>query len=136
MNLWSQPIDPLHAMALSATVAALPLVIVLVIMGVLRKPGYVAAAWSLLCALVLAPLIWHMPVRLALVSAGYGMVYALWPIMWIVFAALWLYNLSVDTGKFDLLRHWMEHHASGDMRVQAVLVAFCFGALLEGTAGF
>src|SRR5436190_11069448 len=87
MNLWSQPIDPLHAMALSATVAALPLVIVLVIMGVLRKPGYVAAAWSLLCALVLAPLIWHMPVRLALVSAGYGMVYALWPIMWIVFAA-------------------------------------------------
>src|SRR5436190_20779391 len=77
-----------------------------------------------------------MPVHLALVSAGYGMVYALWPIMWIVFAALWLYNLSVDTGKFDLLRHWMEHHASGDMRVQAVLVAFCFGALLEGTAGF
>lgn len=136
MNLWSQPIDPLHSMAVSAIVAALPLVIVLVVMGVLRKPGYVAAAWSLVCALVLAPLVWHMPMRLALVSTAYGMVYALWPIMWIVFSALWLYNLSVDTGKFDLLRHWMEYHASGDMRVQAVMVAFCFGALLEGTAGF
>jgi lactate permease len=67
---------------------------------------------------------------------GYGIVYALWPIMWIVFAALWLYNLGVETGKFDLLRCWMEHHASGDMRVQAIMVAFCFGALLEGTAGF
>src|SRR5262249_12625289 len=65
-----------------------------------------------------------------------GFVYALWPIMWIVFAALWLYNLTVETGKFDLLRCWMERHASGDMRVQAVMVAFCFGALLEGTAGF
>jgi len=77
-----------------------------------------------------------MPVHLALVSMGYGVVYALWPIMWIVFAALWLYNLSVETGKFDLLRCWMEHHASADMRVQAIMVAFCFGALLEGTAGF
>lgn len=77
-----------------------------------------------------------MPLNLAVMSMSYGAVYALWPIMWIVFAALWLYNLSVETGKFDLLRCWMEHHASGDTRIQAVLVAFCFGALLEGTAGF
>ena len=136
MSLWSQPIDPLHGMALSAAAAALPLAVVLVVMGLLRKPGYVAAAWGLVCSLLLACVIWHMPVSLALVSAGYGIVYALWPIMWIVFAALWLYNLTVETGKFDLLRCWMEHHASGDMRVQAVMVAFCFGALLEGTAGF
>jgi lactate permease len=136
MNLWSQPIDPLHGMALSATAAALPLVVVLVVMGVLRRPGYVAAASGLACSFLLACFIWHMPVRLALVSTGYGFVYALWPIMWIVFAALWLYNLTVETGKFDLLRSWMERHASGDMRVQAVMVAFCFGALLEGTAGF
>ena len=136
MNLWSQPIDPLHQMALSAAVAALPLIIVLIVMGVLRKPGYIAAIWGLSCASLLALLVWQMPARLVVASAGYGVVYALWPIMWIVFAALCLYNLAVDTGKFDLLRVWMEHHASGDMRVQAVLVAFCFGALLEGTAGF
>src|SRR5438067_13933370 len=91
---------------------------------------------GLVCCVGLACFIWHMPVHLALLSMGYGVVYALWPIMWIVFAALWLYNLSVETGKFELLRCWMEHHASADMRVQAVMVAFCFGALLEGTAGF
>jgi lactate permease len=136
MSLWSQPIDPLHGTVLSAVAAAVPLLVVLVVMGLLRKPGYLAAAWGLVCSLLLACFIWHMPVRLALVSTGFGFVYALWPIMWIVFAALWLYNLTVETGKFDLLRCWMERHASGDMRVQAVMVAFCFGALLEGTAGF
>jgi L-lactate permease len=108
----------------------------LIVMGWLRKPGYIAALPRLVCCVGLACFIWHMPVHLALLSMGYGIVYALWPIMWIVFAALWLYNLGVETGKFDLLRCWMEHHASGDMRVQAIMVAFCFGALLEGTAGF
>ena len=136
MHLWSQPVDPLHGIALSAAAAALPLAVVLVVMGILRRPGYVAAISGLICSLLLACFLWHMPVSLALVSVGYGFVYALWPIMWIVFAALWLYNLAVETGKFDLLRCWMEGHASGDMRVQAVMVAFCFGALLEGTAGF
>jgi lactate permease len=136
MHLWPQPIDPLHGIALSAATAALPLVVVLVVMGWLRKPGYIAAGSGLACSLLLACFIWGMPVKLALASAGYGFIYALWPIMWIVFAALWLYNLSVNTGKFDLLRCWMERHASGDMRVQAIMVAFCFGALLEGTAGF
>lgn len=136
MHLWSQLIDPLHGIAFSAGVAALPLAVVLFVMGVLRKPGYVAALSGLICSLLLACFIWQMPVSLALVSVSYGFVYALWPIMWIVFAALWLYNLTVETGKFDLLRCWMERHASGDMRVQAVMVAFCFGALLEGTAGF
>ena len=136
MPLWSQPLDPLPGIALSAAAAALPLAVVLIVMGWLRKPGYIAAGSGLVCSLLLACVIWGMPANLALVSVAYGFIYALWPIMWIVFAALWLYNLSVETGKFDLLRCWMEHHASGDMRVQAVMVAFCFGALLEGTAGF
>ena len=136
MPLWSQPITPLCGLALSAAAAALPLAVVLTVMGWLRKPGYIAAGSGLVCSLLLACFVWGMPVNLALVSVGYGFVYALWPIMWIVFAALWLYNLSVATGKFDLLRCWMEHHASGHTGVQAVMVAFCFGALLEGTAGF
>ncbi|MGH9469346.1 MAG: L-lactate permease [Terriglobia bacterium] len=136
MHLWSQPVDPLHHLPLSALAAAAPLVLLLILMGGLRKSSYFSAAWALIASLAIAVGVWGMPVRLAVVSAIYGAVYALWPIMWIVFAALWLYNLTVDTGKFELLRRWMAEHASGDLRVQAILVAFCFGALLEGTAGF
>jgi lactate permease len=120
----------------SALAAAAPLVLLLLLMGVLRKSGYVSAAWGLLAAGALAVGVWGMPLHLALISAAYGLVYGLWPIMWIVFAALWLYNLAVDTGKFDLLRRWMAEHGAGDACIQAILVAFCFGALLEGTAGF
>ncbi len=134
--MWPQPLNPLHSMPLSALAAAVPLVLLLVLMGVLRKSGYVSAAWGLACSLLLAAAVWRMPLKLAFWSAAYGAVYGLWPIMWIVFTALWLYNLSVDAGRFDLLRRWMAQHASADPRVQAVLVGFCFGALLEGTAGF
>lgn len=134
--MWPQPLDPLHSMPLSAMAAAIPLALLLILMGLLRKAGYVAAAWGLACSLLLAATIWKMPLKLALWSAAYGAVYGLWPIMWIVFTALWLYNLSRDTGKFELLKRWMGQHASPDPRIQAVLVGFCFGALLEGTAGF
>lgn len=136
MPIWHQPVNPLHAMPLSALAAASPLALLLVLMGGFRKSGYVSAACGLLASLALAVSVWGMPLRLAGMSVVYGAVYALWPIMWIVVTALWLYNLAVDTGKFELLRCWMEEHASGDLRIQAVLVAFCFGALLEGTAGF
>ena len=105
-------------------------------MGGLRKSGAFSAAVGLATAFLLAILVWGMPTELALLSGAFGFVYALWPILWIVFSALWLYNLSVDTHAFDLLRRWMAEHASGDPCIQAILVAFCFGALLEGTAGF
>ena len=123
-------------MPLSALAAAVPLVVLLVLMGGLRKSGALSAACGLVTAALLAASVWHMPLKLVALSAGFGLAFALWPIMWIVFAALWLYNLSVDIGKFDLLRRWMAQHASGDPRLQAILVAFCFGALLEGMAGF
>ena len=134
--IWPQPLDPLHSVALSALAAALPLVIVLVLMGGLRKSGLFASVCGFATAVLLALFLWQMPAVLVLWSAVYGIVYALWPILWIVFAALWLYNLTQDTGKFDLFRRWMEQHASSDGSIQTVLVAFCFGALLEGTAGF
>lgn len=136
MKIWPQPVSPLHPLALSALAAAAPLVLLLVLMGVLRKSAYVSAAWALAAALLIAEVVWRMPAGLAAVSVCFGAVYALWPIMWIVLAALWLYNLAVDTGSFDLLRGWMAENASGNLGVQAILVAFCFGALLEGTAGF
>lgn len=134
--IWPQPLDPLHSMALSALVAALPLILVLVLMGGLRKSGLFASTCGLGAAGLLAIVVWHMPLALVLWSAAYGFIYAVWPILWIVFGGLWLYNLTKDTGKFDLLRRWMEDHASGDPCIQAILVAFCFGALLEGSAGF
>lgn len=134
--IWPQPLNPLDSMLLSALAAAIPLAVLLVLMGGLRKSGAVSAAWGLGAAAALAMLVWRMPAKLVALSAGFGLAFALWPIMWIVFTALWLYNLSVETGKFDLLRRWMAQHASGDPRLQAILVAFCFGALLEGMAGF
>jgi lactate permease len=134
--MWPQPLAPLHSLGLSSLVAAIPLVLVMVLMGVLRKSGLFVSACGLLTAWLLAILIWRMPLGLAVWSVMYGFMYAIMPILWIVFAALWLYNVTVETGNFDLLRRWMERHASGDRCVQVVLVAFCFGALLEGCAGF
>jgi L-lactate transport len=123
-------------MVLSAFVAALPLILVLVVMGGFRKSGLFASVCGLGVAGLLATLVWRMPLALVLWSAVYGFIYAVWPILWIVFGGLWLYNLTQDTGKFELLRRWMDEHASGDPCMQAILVAFCFGALLEGCAGF
>ncbi|MFZ0211773.1 MAG: L-lactate permease [Candidatus Acidiferrales bacterium] len=134
--IWPQPLDPLHSPALSALAAIVPLVVVVALMGGLRKSGVFSSACGLVSAGALAIFVWHMPFALELWSVVYGVIYALWSILWIVFAALWLYNLTVETGHFDQLRRWMTHHASGDACIQAVLVAFCFGALLEGTAGF
>ena len=134
--LWPQPLAPVHSLGISALFATLPLAVVLILMGGLRKSGVLSAALGLATALLLAILVWGMPASLAVWSGLYGLAYAVWPILWIVFSALWLYNLSVDIGNFDLLRRWMSEHASGDPCVQVILVAFCFGALLEGTSGF
>ena len=134
--MWPQPLDPLQSAPLSALAAAAPLVLVLVLMGGLRKSGLVASASGLGAAAVLAVGVWGMPPVLAAWSVVFGALYAISPILYIVASALWLYNLTRETGHFDRLRRWMEHHASGDPCVQVILVAFCFGALLEGCAGF
>ncbi|MBW8770951.1 MAG: L-lactate permease [Gemmatimonadetes bacterium] len=123
-------------MGVSAFVATLPLVTVLGLLGIARKSGLVAAGSGLLVAALLAAFVWRMPLNLAGWSIGFGFATAAWSILWLVFNALWLYNLSVRAGSFNRLREWIELRASGDPCVQAVLVAFCFGALLEGSAGF
>lgn len=133
---WPQPITPLGSLPLSALAAALPLAVVLILMGGLRKSGLFASACGLAATILLALSIWRMPANLVFWSAAYGAVYALWPILWIVLCALWLYNLTQATGAFELFRRWMQQHASGDPGVQVILIVFCFGALLEGTAGF
>ena len=134
--IWPQPLDPLHSLLLSALVAAIPLIVVLILMGGLRKSSLLASACGLAGTIVLALGVWRMPVSLLSWSILFGLAYAVLPILWMVFGGLYLYNLAVATGSFDLLRQWMENHASGDPCIQAMLVAFCFGALLEGTTGF
>jgi lactate permease len=136
LPLWPQPLAPVHSVALSALVAAIPLAVVLVLMGLLRKSGLVASACGLAVALLLAGGVWGMPAPLAGLTLAYGWAFALWSILWTVFNGLWLYNLATETGSFGQLRRWMESCAPGDRAVQAILVAFCFGALLEGSAGF
>jgi lactate permease len=133
---WPQPLSPVHSLGVSAAVAAIPLAVVLVLMGGLRKSGLVASACGLATAVILALAVWRMPAGLAAWSIAFGFAYAAWSILWLVFGALWLYQLAVTTGSFDLLRRWMARHASGDACIQAMLVAFAFGALLEGSAGF
>ena len=87
-------------------------------------------------AFAIAVAVWGMPVRMALTSAVDGAVFAVWPVMWIVINALLLYNIAVASGRFDAFRDWVITHLPNDRRVILIVIGFCFGALLEGVAGF
>ncbi len=124
------------SLALSFLVAALPIALVLVMLGVLRRPAWQASLGGLLLAFAIAVLIWRMPLRLALDAVAAGVTFALWPVMWIVFNALLLYNIAVLSGRFDAFRDWVLEHLPNDRRVVLVVIGFCFGCLLEGISGF
>ncbi len=124
------------SLPLSFAVAALPVVTVLVMLGVLRRPAWQASLAGLAVGFLVAVLGWQFPVGLALESIAAGAVFGLWPIMWIVFNALLLYNIAVDSGRFDAFRDWILNHLPNDRRVVLVVIGFCFGCLLEGISGF
>jgi lactate permease len=124
------------SLALSALVALLPIAAVLVMLGILRRPAWQAALLGLLVALGIAVTLWHMPANLAIASALNGAIFALWPVMWIVVNALLLYNIAVTSGRFDAFREWVITRLPNDRRVILIVIGFCFGALLEGIAGF
>jgi lactate permease len=124
------------SLGLSFLVAILPVVAVLLLLGLLRRPAWQAALAGLIVGLIVAVSAWHMPIGLALDSVLNGAVFALWPVMWIVVNALLLYNIAVRSGRFDAFRSWVITHLPNDRRVVLVVVGFCFGALLEGIAGF
>ena len=123
-------------LALSFLAASAPILVVLVLLGALRRPAWQAALVGLLVALAIAMGVWRVPAGLAAASVANGAVFALWPVMWIVVNALLLYNIAVRSGRFDALRDWIITHMPDDRRVVLVVVGFCFGALLEGIAGF
>ncbi|MBL8555772.1 MAG: L-lactate permease [Phenylobacterium sp.] len=123
-------------LALSFLVAAGPIAVVLVLLGILRRPAWQASVAGLAVALVLACAVWQLPVGLAVSSIAAGATFAAWPVMWIVLNALLLYNIAVASGRFEAFRAWMVEHLPNDRRVVLVVIGFSFGCLLEGISGF
>jgi lactate permease len=123
------------SVALSALFAMLPLLVLFLLLGVLRMRAWLASLIAVAVAVVLAVGVYAMPVGDALNSGLFGAAFGFFPIMWIVITAIWLYNLTVETGHFDVLRRSFAS-ISDDQRVQAIIIAFSFGALLEALAGF
>ncbi|MFJ2952678.1 L-lactate permease [Streptomyces sp. NPDC087226] len=134
--MYVQELEPVAgSLGLSALVAALPLLIVLVLLGGVRMKAHLAGLTGLLTAVLVACLAYGMPLDQTLSSGVQGAVFGVFPIMWIVINALWVYRMTVRTRHFDILRRSFGR-LSDDPRIQALVVAFCFGALLEALAGF
>jgi lactate permease len=134
--MFKQQLAPVAgSLTISALIALLPLVAIFILLGVMRLKAHWAGLAALGVAIVVAVTAFQMPFQLALLSATEGWVFGLFPIMWIVFNALWVYQLTVISGRFVDLRESF-NLISADPRVMAILIAFCFGALLEALAGF
>jgi lactate permease len=133
---WSQNYTPLvDSIGLSALVAAVPVVTLLALLAFWHVRAHLAALVGLLAAAGIAIIVYGMPAKLTLASAGYGAAFGLFPIGWIVLNAIFIYNLSVETGGFKVLQDRMSG-LSNDRRIQALMIAFSFGAFIEGFAGF
>ncbi|MFJ5961844.1 L-lactate permease [Pseudarthrobacter oxydans] len=134
--MFQQILDPLAgSLVISALCAALPLVLLFVLLGVFKVKAPFAALAGLALSLVLAVVGWQMPVNQALSATAAGIFYGLFPILWILVNALWIYRLTVATPWFEVLGRTIRS-ISNDLRILAILIAFCFGALLESLAGF
>jgi len=135
MSLWQQNYDPAGNLWLSSLIASLPILFFFFALIKLKLKGYVAASWTVAIALAVALLFYDMPVNNAMASVVYGFFYGLWPIAWIIIAAVFVYKISVKTGQFDIIRSSILS-ITPDQRLQMIIVGFCFGAFLEGAAGF
>src|SRR5215210_1536062 len=134
--MYKQVLDPVgDSLGLSSIFAAIPILVLFVLLGGLKMKAHWASLIALATAIVIALAVYSMPVGQAFDSAAEGAVFGLFPIMYIVFMALWIYNMTVATGHFAVLRRAF-NRVSDDQRVQAVIIAFTFGALLEALAGF
>jgi lactate permease len=135
-TVFHQVYNPIAGSVLaSALVASVPPILLAVLLAVLRVAPWRAAITGAAAAFVLAWLVWGMPLSLTIGAATHGMAYGLWPISWIVLTAVFFYNLSVESGDFEVI-HRSLGQLTGDGRIQVLLVAFCFGALIEGVTGF
>src|SRR6187549_2424364 len=134
--VWQQDYEPVGgSLIASALVAAIPIAVLFFMLGVRRKPSWMAAITALAVAFVLALAAYRMPPTLALMAALTGAAYGLFPISWIVFSSIMLYRLAVHTGLFETIKDSVGGLTS-DRRLQALFIAFSFGAFIEGAAGF
>ncbi|MEQ4220681.1 MULTISPECIES: lactate permease LctP family transporter [Pseudomonas syringae group] len=135
MQTWQQLYTPLGSLGLSAAAALIPIVFFFLALAVFRLKGHIAGSITLALSMLVAIFAFQMPTDMALAAAGYGFAYGLWPIAWIIVAAVFLYKLTVKSGQFEIIRSSVMA-ITDDQRLQVLLIAFCFGAFLEGAAGF
>src|SRR3954466_9812514 len=134
--MWQQNYEPVGAsLGLSAAVASIPILVLFGMLGVMRKPAWMAALTALGVALLLSLVAFHMPLQLAIMATLNGAAYGIFPIAWIVFASIMLYRLAVNTGQFEIIKDSIGG-LTNDRRLQALFIAFSFGAFIEGAAGF
>ena len=134
--MWPQNYTPLNgSLALSALVAAIPIFVLLYLLGIKRKPAWLSSLYALLAAVIVAATLYRMPADKLASSILYGAAFGLFPIGWVVFAAILLYRVTLESGKFEIVKNSVGH-LTEDRRLQALLIAFAFGAFIEGAAGF
>ncbi len=133
--MWTQEYVPLGNLALSALAAAIPIIVIFYLLAIRRAPGQIAGISALVAAFLVAVLVYKMPFSTTLMAALMGIAYGIFPIFWIVITAIFIYNMTVETGKFEVIKNSIAT-ITDDRRLQALLIAFAFGAFLEGAAGF
>ena len=134
--MWQHNYEPIGGnLGFSAVVAAIPIFVLFYMLGIKRKPAWMAALSGLVSALLVALFAYGMPADLAIISTVYGAAFGIFPIAWIVFASIMLYRLAVETGKFEIIKDSIGG-LTNDRRLQAMFIAFSFGAFIEGAAGF
>jgi lactate permease len=133
--VWVQQYDPLGNWLLSTLVAGLPVLVLLGLLATGRASAWRSALAGLATACAMAWLVFGMPAKMIAAAAAVGLIFAIWRIIWLIIAAVFLYDITVETGQFEVMKASVAR-LSADRRLQAVLVAFCFGALIEGSAGF
>lgn len=131
MQIWQQNYDPLGNIWLSSLIALIPILFFFFALIKLKMKGYLAATTTVVLALLVALFLYQMPVAQALAAVVYGFLYGLWPIAWIIVAAVFVYKISVKTGQFDIIRASILS-ITPDQRLQMLIVGFSFGAFLEG----
>ncbi|WP_339268782.1 lactate permease LctP family transporter [Paenibacillus sp. FSL K6-1330] len=132
---WNQHYDPLNNIWLSAIVATIPILFFVIVLSVFKVKGYIAGVWSVVIAALTAMVAYGMPFSKVLGTGIYGALTGVWPVAAIVLAAIFLYKLTVKTGKFEIIKESITS-ITPDKRIQVLLIAYCFGAFLEGAAGF
>ena len=132
---WTQVYDPVGGAVVSALLAGIPLISLFYMLAVRRAKGHYAAALAVILSFALAVAVWGMPFGTALGALSYGAAFGLFPIIWIVITAVWVYNMTVESGEFEYIKESLAR-LTDDRRLQAIFIAFAFGSFIEGTAGF